>query len=302
MVAQLREHGHFTDPPVAPVMAAKNPWYYRNHGRFTVRDGQMGFVRHFRREFLAVPQCPIMEPGINEVLRALEGRLEGATQCNVRVGRPEGALMIQPRLDLPDDAPPSGQAQLVDELLGQRFRISAAAFFQVNRAQAERMIEVVRERVGAGPEGTVVDAYAGVGTFAVLLAPHVGTVIAIEESGPAVEDARHNAEGLTNVEFRLGKSEELLGQLDGPVDAIILDPPRSGCQPAALEAVIAHGPARVVYVSCDPETLARDLRVLVDASPGFDLIDVQPLDMFPQTHHIECVATLHRRELAPPAG
>ena len=147
-----------------------------------------------------------------------------------------------------------------------------------------------------GPRGVVVDAYAGVGTFAVLLSPRVGTVIAIEESGPAVEDARLNAEGLANVEFRLGKTEEILGQLPGPVDAIVLDPPRSGCRPEALQAVLDHGPARVVYVSCEPETLARDLRVLVDATPGYELLEVQPVDMFPQTHHIECVATLRRRE------
>ncbi|MEX1363210.1 MAG: class I SAM-dependent RNA methyltransferase [Nannocystaceae bacterium] len=298
VVRQLREHGGFAQAPVAPVIGAADPWHYRNHARFTVHDGQLGFVRHFRREFLPVPQCPIMEPAINGIMEQLHGTLHGATQCNVRVGRPEGALMIQPKLTLPEGAPPTGQTSLVDELLGQRFRISAAAFFQVNRAQAERLIELVRDRVDAGPQGVVVDAYAGVGTFAVLLSPHVGTVIAIEESGPAVEDARINAAGLDNVELRLGKAEEVLGQLAGPVDAVVLDPPRSGCRPGALQAVIEHGPARVVYVSCDAESLARDLRVLVDATPGFDLLEVQPVDMFPQTHHIECVATLVRREPA----
>ncbi|MEM7159386.1 MAG: class I SAM-dependent RNA methyltransferase [Myxococcota bacterium] len=299
VLERLREYGDFEDPPVPPMVGAEDPWHYRNHGRFTVKDGQLGFVRHFRREFLPVPHCHIMEPAINEVLDNLQGRLQGSTQCNVRVGHPAGSIMIQPKLDVPD-APPSGQKMLVDELLGRSFRVSAAAFFQVNRAQAERLIELACERIGAGPSGVVVDAYAGVGTFAVLMAPHVKTVIAIEESGPAVEDARHNAAGIDNIEFRLGKTEDILGQLEGPVDAIVLDPPRSGCQPSALEAVIKHGPARVVYVSCDPETLARDLRVLVDASPGFDLIEVQPVDMFPQTHHIECVATLQRRDEPTP--
>lgn len=292
VIRQLREHGGFEDPPVPATRGADEPWHYRNHARFTVKDGQLGFVRHFRREFLPVPQCPIMEPAINEVMATLHGTLQGASQCNVRVGRSEGALMIQPRLPEADGRPPSGQPTLVDELLGRSFRISAAAFFQVNRAQAEQLVELVRERVDAGQDGVVVDAYAGVGTFAVLLAPHVGTVIAIEESGPAVEDARLNAAGLDNVQLRLGKSEELLGQLEGPVDAIILDPPRSGCRPSALQAVLDHGPARVVYVSCEPESLARDLRVLVDG--GYELLEVQPVDMFPQTHHIECVATLRR--------
>lgn len=297
VIEQLREHGGFVDPPVAAPLGAEDPWYYRNHGRFTVDDGQLGFVRHFRRQFLPVPHCYIMEPAINDVLAGLQGRLHGATQCNIRVGRPEGSLMIQPRLDLPEGRP-SGQAQLTEMLLGHRFRVSAAAFFQVNRRQAERLAQLVQQQVDAGPQGVVVDAYGGVGTFAVLLAPHVGTVISIEESGPAVEDARVNTEGLPNVELRLGKTEEVLGTLSGPVDAVVLDPPRSGCQPAALQAVIEHGPRRVVYVSCEPETLARDLRVLVDA--GFELLGIQPVDMFPQTHHIECVATLRR--LSAPAA
>jgi 23S rRNA (uracil1939-C5)-methyltransferase len=287
---QLREHGGFADAPVAAVCGAEDPWYYRNHGRFTVKDGQLGFVRHFRREFLHVPHCPIMEHRINDVMAKLDGRLHGATQCNVRVGGPAGSLMIQPKLAPLDDAPPSGQASLEEELLGRRFCVSAAAFFQVNRSQAERLVELVRERVGTGTGGTVIDAYGGVGTFAVLLSPHVGKVISIEESAQAVQDARVNTEGLANVELVLGKTEDVLASIPGPVDAIVLDPPRSGCQPEALRAVIEHGPRRVVYVSCEPETLARDLRVMVDA--GYALVEVQPVDMFPHTHHVECVATL----------
>ncbi|MEM9456113.1 MAG: class I SAM-dependent RNA methyltransferase [Myxococcota bacterium] len=303
VLQQLQTHGGLADPVVADPIAADDPWHYRNHGRFTVDDGRLGFVRHFRREFLPVPHCFIMEPAINDVLARLQGQLHGATQCNVRVGRPEGSMMIQPRLELPEALAEalaegqaknlkSGQIQLTEQLLGHRFQVSAASFFQVNRAQAERLAQLVRARVDAGPQGVVVDAYGGVGTFAVLLAPHVGTVISIEESGPAVQDARVNTAGLPNVELRLGKTEDILGTLSGPVDAIVLDPPRSGCQPPALQAVIEHGPRRVVYVSCEPETLARDLRVLVDA--GFELLEVQPIDMFPHTHHIECVATLQR--------
>lgn len=298
---QLRTHGGFEAAPVAAVLGADDPWHYRNHGRFTVQNGHVGFVRHFRREFLPVPQCPIMERRINEVLARVDGRLHGATQCNIRVGGrvggPEGSLMVQPRLPQVEDVLASGQASLEEELLGKRFRVSAAAFFQVNRAQAERLATLVRERVDADANGVVIDAYGGVGTFAVLLSPYVGKVISIEESAQAVQDAKVNVEGLANVELVLGKTEELLAGIPGPVDAIVLDPPRSGCQPEALAAVIAHGPRRVVYVSCEPETLARDLRVLVDA--GYELLEVQPVDMFPHTHHIECVATLRRRAAAP---
>jgi 23S rRNA (uracil1939-C5)-methyltransferase len=129
-----------------------------------------------------------------------------------------------------------------------------------------------------------------VGTFAVLLAPYVGRVIAVEESEAAVKDAAVNTLGLDNLEFRQGRTEEVLGDLGSRPDAVILDPPRAGCDPAALEAVARWEPRRTVYVSCDPASLARDLDVLVRA--GLRVIETQPLDMFPQTYHVECVATL----------
>jgi 23S rRNA (uracil1939-C5)-methyltransferase len=294
--AQLRRFGELEDPPVSPVRGAADPWHYRNHARFTVKEGRLGFVRRFRRQWFEVPHCHIMDPEINAVVARLQGEVEGLTQCNIRVGAEAGQRMIQP--SIAEAAPhlagelESGQPHLYETVAGRRFRVSAASFFQVNRAQAATLVEVVRERLGGGPKALVVDAYAGVGTFAVLLAPHVGRVIAIEESGPAVADARENLIGVENVELRLGKSEALLAAIDEPVDAVILDPPRTGCRPEALEAVARLRPRRLIYVSCDAASLGRDLKVLCDADHGFRLLEVQPVDMFPHTQHVECVATL----------
>lgn len=290
--AQLRIFGGFEDAPVEPVIGAADPWHYRNHARFTVRDGRLGYIRRFRKQWFEVPHCYIMDETINRTLESLSGRLAGATQCNIRTGHDEGELMVHPKLSL--ETPQSGQTHLFETLHGHRFRVSAAAFFQVHRAQAERLVDVLREFVGNDPNATIVDAYAGVGTFAALLANRVARVIAIEESGSAVEDARVNLSGLTNVELRLGRSEELLGTLEGPIDAVILDPPRSGCRPAAIAAVRRFAPARVAYVSCDPASLGRDLRDLCEGGV-FDLERITPVDMFPHTHHVECVALLRRK-------
>ncbi|MBL4682957.1 MAG: class I SAM-dependent RNA methyltransferase, partial [Nannocystaceae bacterium] len=266
VTAQLQRFGKFEDPPVQEVIPADNPWGYRNHGRFTVIDGRLGFVRRFRKQFVPIDACPIMDDRINEVVAEFNGHLEGATQCNVRVGTDPEPMMIQPKLDV---ARTTGQKSLTMPLLHHTFQVSAPSFFQVNRAQAEKLAEVVVKRIDVGPEGTVVDAYAGVGTFAVLLASSVGKVIAIEESGPAVRDAEVNAKGYDNVVLKLGKTEVVLPTIDEEIAAIVLDPPRSGCHKGTLDAVIARKPKRIVYVSCDGASLGRDLRILVDA--GFHL-------------------------------
>jgi 23S rRNA (uracil1939-C5)-methyltransferase len=141
---------------------------------------------------------------------------------------------------------------------------------------------------------TVVDAYCGVGTFALMLARHVEKVIAIEESASAIKDAQWNLREVSNVEMLKGKVEELLPALAERIDGLVIDPPRAGCQQVVLDALVQHPVARVVYVSCDPSTLARDLHILCHQHPTYHLYSVQPLDMFPQTAHIECVAVLER--------
>jgi 23S rRNA (uracil1939-C5)-methyltransferase len=168
-----------------------------------------------------------------------------------------------------------------------------SSFFQTNTAQAAVMADLVLAAVPAGPDATVADAYCGVGTFAALLATRVGRVIAIEESASAVRDAHENlaALNITNVEVIQGKTEDVLPQHPASIGAVVLDPPRMGCQPPVLHALLARAIPRIVYVSCDPATLARDLALLC-ADGHYRIQSVQPLDMFPQTHHIECVAVV----------
>ena len=151
-------------------------------------------------------------------------------------------------------------------------------------------------RAGNAPtfRRTYADAYCGVGTFALLLARHVGKVIAIEESASAIKDARWNLRNTSNVELLQGKTEDLLPGIAAQLDGLVLDPPRAGCQQKVLDALVQHPVARLVYVSCDPETLARDLNVLCHLYPIYRLCSVQPLDMFPQTVHIECIAILEQ--------
>ena len=184
----------------------------------------------------------------------------------------------------------TGQTHYRESLNNRLFRVASPSFFQVNTLQAEKLGKIVKEKCNLSSSSKVVDAYAGVGTFTAIVSEEALQVIAIEESGAAIKDAKINLTGLNNVEFIESKTEQGILNLSFNPDAVILDPPRYGCHIEVLKSILIKLPKRVVYVSCDPNTLARDLSFLVKG--GYAIIDVQPIDMFPQTHHIECVVTL----------
>ena len=298
VVDALARVGGLKNIVVSETLPSPDQYGYRNHARFTVRSGgSLGFVNRETRRFVRIDHCMLMHSGINKILTTLQDKAGETTQLSVREGKDTGDALIQPLLFHPELDLTTGQKHYLDSVDGRRFKVSSPSFFQVNIGQASQLLQVVKEGLALTGSEVLIDAYTGVGAMAVLLAPHVKTVLAIEESSAAVADARENAAGLDNVEFLLGKTEDVLSRLTESPDAVVLDPPRAGCQPVALESLIRLAPKRVVYVSCDPETLARDLKVL--CHQAYSLVKVVPLDMFPQTHHVECAAFL---ELALNSG
>ena len=232
-----------------------------------------------------------MAPGINNVLSELQGKCEETTNLSVRVGISTGDTLIQPTLSSPSISTPTGQKWYLEEIKGRTFRVASPSFFQVNTKQAENLIDMVADCLDISNTDLLVDAYAGVGIFASTLARKARKVIAIEESHSAVEDAAETCVDIKNLEYIEGKTEEVLSELEDAIDALILDPPRVGCHPSALDAVLAKKPKKIAYVSCDPKSLARDLDILV--AGGYTVQGISPVDMFPQTYHVECVASLN---------
>ena len=289
----LERVGGLRNIPVADTLPSPQTLGYRNHARFTVsrEGGRLGFVNRATRQRVQVDQCLLMTPWINETLAVLQGHAGETSQLSLRCGVNQGTGMIQPRLHALGLSLDSGQETYEEELLGHRFRVSSPSFFQVNTPQAEQVAGLVIEALALKGDEVVVDAYAGVGTFSVLLASHVRRVVAIEESSSALADAKQNVAATPNVELRRGKTEQVLAEIAGDgIDAVVLDPPRAGCRPGTLEALVAAAPRRIVYVSCDPETLARDLAALTRGP--YRIEQLQPVDMFPQTHHVESITTL----------
>ena len=290
----LQRVGGFSNPPLTSIVPSPDRFGYRNHARFTIGEGgSLGFVNRETRQHVTVDNCLLMDPGVNDVLRELQGHCAETTQLSVRYGVNTGDYLVQPTLKEAKVPVATGQKRYVETVHDRSFHIASPSFFQVNIRQLEAMVDLVKNGLKLSGDETLVDAYAGVGTFALLLAPYAGRIIAIEDSPAAVEDARTNADGLPNVEFLLGRTEQVLPELEASPDGVILDPSRKGCHPSALKALAELKPRRVVYVSCDPATLARDLKIL--CRDVFFLESVTPVDMFPQTHHVECIAVLTLR-------
>ncbi|MFD1429481.1 23S rRNA (uracil(1939)-C(5))-methyltransferase RlmD [Lacticaseibacillus mingshuiensis] len=189
----------------------------------------------------------------------------------------------------------AGRDHIEDELLGHRFRISALSFYQVNPQQTAVLYQTAIDAAALTGDEVVIDAYSGIGTISIALAEHARRVEGVEIVPAAVADARLNASlnGLTNVQFTVGKAEEVMQtwQAQGmKADVLMVDPPRKGLAPEFLAAVGQLLPPKMVYISCNPATLARDLVEL--RSFGYTAHSTQPVDMFPQTTHIESVTVL----------
>jgi len=317
---------HVEMPGELPVRGMTDPWRYRWRGEFHVVPGRsgiadagLGFNRARSWRPIAVDDCLIHHPAITSALPELRDAVRrGATDqlavLRLTVGAAGGELLVRPRparaldpvaLEAAALATAGGARWVIDATTlrwrGWSFRVGGDTFVQVNQSQMETLYGAALESLGTVTGERVVDAYAGVGVLSVALGDAVGEageVICIEANRSAALLGVLNAR-LNGVEARLRylaqPVEAALGGVltAAPVGAVLLDPPRAGCAGTVTALLALAGPARLVYLSCDPATLARDLRILATLGP-YEVTRLELVDMFPQTHHIECVAALQR--------
>jgi len=306
-------------PPDTPVLGMDDPWRYRIRGEFEAIAGsggwRFGFHRLRSHSVLPIETCPIHELRIE---RALPAFAEAANELGLEdlqnlllTAEPNGpGLLWRLRHRGPEPRWPRDEfARRVAELLPEQvllddamsldfwdltFRVSSDTFVQTNYRQMLVLYRTALDMLGAGPADRVLDLYAGIGTLSVAVAREAAGVSAIEENPHAIQLGRLNARiNSARVDYMPGKVETALRKVRlGQHQAAILDPPRAGCEPAAIGELIRLGLDRLVYVSCEPSTHARDLIALVRG--GYRVRRAAIVDMFPQTYHIESVALLER--------
>jgi len=287
-------------PPVAPVIPSPRPYGWRIKAEFHLSGGRgasrrVGWMALASHEIVEVERCAILEESLNEQYRrSREALRSGAIRAP---GDEWVAWAGGPGEKEAGAADPSGRpADITRIVAGKAFTVSYRGFFQANGFLVDELVgQVVAMSALTGSE-TVVDAYGGAGLFSLFLGPRAGRLVGIEGDREAVRCARINLDraGLRGAEFIHGDVADVLERtfvrLSGRADVVILDPPRDGCGEAVIEKVAALRPRRIVYVSCNPATLARDIGRL--AKGGYLPSRLQPLDMFPQTAHVEVVALL----------
>tara|TARA_B100001996_G_C18616741_1_gene576045 strand:- start:677 stop:1327 length:651 start_codon:yes stop_codon:yes gene_type:complete len=210
---------------------------------------------------------------------------------SIRVGINTDSFLIQPNLKNSKIKTNTGQKYYYEKINDKNFQISSPSFFQVNSNQISKMTEIILSLIENIDKELVVDAYAGVGTFGIMLNEKFKKIIGIEQSYSAVVDARSNIKNLDNYEMIIGNSEEIISAIKTKIDLLILDPSRKGCDEKLIENLILQPVKNIIYISCDPKTLARDLKMLTQ-NCVYEIRSINPIDLFPNTHHVESITLL----------
>ena len=311
VIGQLQHLGRVEDPVVHPTLAPSADFRYRNRMDFHVVDGKPALYRERSNDLVPLSECLLLAPPIQEVFDRLPN-LDGLEKITLRCGVNTGDVVAIVEGETPDAVLElgipvlkqtkngfdvlAGEPTLTDVVDGTTFEIPPEGFFQNNTAGAEALVSQVRSVLEISDHETILDAYCGVGLFGATVGRDAGRVLAIESSERAAAFARRNLK-TAGVDGRVlaGSVTRDIEAFDEYWDVAVVDPPRKGLTERGVEAVTSAMPRRIAYVSCDPASFARDTRLLADY--GYEFVDATPVDLFPQTYHVEIVGRFDRMPL-----
>jgi len=285
--------GKIASPHVLDALAAPKVYHYRGkaqyHAESESRGWKIGFLDISGGKLVDIERCEIMEETINEKMRLLRENKQLRRNTDAQLTIWSDFFIDQT----------SKKESIIRVVKGKNFLVPRDGFFQANLYLTDKLVDEVCRLAATNEINTLVDAYCGSGLFSISLSSCAKNVIGIEISEKSVQYAQINAEnaGVKNVKFIYGDIENVLRRkflpLGDKIDLIVLDPPRIGCEKTVLKTMVALQPQKIIYISCNPATQARDVKYLNEC--GYDLQSLLPVDMFPQTEHIEVVGFMTRR-------
>jgi 23S rRNA (uracil1939-C5)-methyltransferase len=316
LVDQLARLGKFDDATLEkalqPLIRAPHEWHYNQRMTLELADGKMGFLSTDGRTIEPLMLCHVLHPDLQTLYEALDFDFPQVKRLHLVKGDEGAMLMLElngedaPELNadfpisvnviLPDNEPMNlvGDTAVSYRIQERTLRVTAGSSFRANVPQIGRLVQAVVAAAQLTGTERVWDVYAGVGTFSAFLAPHAAHVTVVESYPPAVTDADTNLADFEHVDLIEGSAEDVLPELESRPDVVVLDPPSAGLSGEVFSAVVRRQPARIVYVSGNPASLARDAAAFV--TQGYRLTRVQPLDFAPQTYYVEAVIVLERQK------
>lgn len=308
---KIKELSRFIDIKDYNKIEYSNLYNYRNKIVIHIDKDRLGLYKNKSNELVEIDECLLVNNKINDVIKVLkeviknELNLKSAT---IKLGNITNELMLilegkiknyNMLLNTVDVLIINNKAvtkkDYIISIIGdKKYKISKDSFFQVNPSITEKIYNEVRNNIKKLNSKNVLDLYCGTGTIGIYIADLVDKVIGIEVVSDAIEDARYNAKinNVDNIIFKLGKVEDKIKEININIDTIIVDPPRNGLHKKVIEVINKINPKNIIYISCNPNTLVRDLKLL---EKNYKVEYLKPYDMFPNTYHTECICVLNRR-------
>lgn len=293
-------------------ISSNKEYNYRNKVVFHVKDKHLGFYKRKTNDLIEINNCLLLCNEINKLIPILKSLVKLAgndiTTITVKIGNITNETLIDIKgkvkkydilLDIVDvliinNKCITKKSSIISIIDNKKYLISANSFFQINKYETKYLYDEVLNIIKSKNAKNVLDLYCGTGTIGIYISDYVKSVIGIEVVKEAIDDANKNSKlnSCNNINFIAGKVEDIIPTINKKIDTIIMDPPRSGIDRKTIDNIYRINPENIIYISCDPVTLSRDINILKEK---YEIEYIRPFNMFPKTYHVECISVLHRK-------